>query len=97
MIIISKVYNNKDLLPNEYSMFQNHPKIGSEMLANIPRLKPVAKIIEYQEKLFNGRGVPKDEVAGDDIPLGARLLKLSLDFDTLIQSGSKRESILEVV
>ena len=95
--IISKVYNNKELLPNEFPMFQNHPKIGSEMIANIPRLKQVAKIIEYQEKLFNGSGVPKDSLAGEDIPLGARILKLSLDYDSLIQSGAKKENIMEII
>ena len=95
--IISKVYNSKDLLPNEFPMFQNHPKIGSEMLANIPRLKPVAKIIEYQEKLFNGQGVPKDDISGEKIPLGSRILKLALDYDSLIQSGAKKENILEVL
>ena len=95
--IISKVYNNKDLLPNEFPMFQNHPKIGSEMIANIPRLKPVAKIIEYQEKLYNGSGVPKDDLAGENIPLGSRILKLALDFDTLIQAGTKRENIMEII
>ncbi|MBN2401420.1 MAG: response regulator [Spirochaetes bacterium] len=95
--IISKVYNNKELLPNEFPMFQNHPRIGSEMIANIPRLKPVAKIIEYQEKLYNGSGVPKDDIAGENIPLGSRILKLALDFDSLIQSGSKRENIMEII
>jgi response regulator RpfG family c-di-GMP phosphodiesterase len=95
--IISKVYNNKELLPNEFPMFQNHPKIGSEMIANIPRMKTVAKIIEYQEKLFNGAGVPKDEISGEDIPLGSRILKLALDFDSLMQSGSKRENIIEII
>ena len=95
--IISKVYNNKELLPNEFPMFQNHPKIGSEMIANIPRLKTVAKIIEYQEKLFNGAGVPKNDVSGEDIPLGSRILKLALDYDSLIQSGTKKENIMEII
>jgi response regulator RpfG family c-di-GMP phosphodiesterase len=95
--IISKVYNNKELLPNEFPMFQNHPRIGSEMLANIPRLKPVAKIIEYQEKLFNGHGVPNDDIAGENIPLGSRILKIALDFDSFLQSGAKKENILEVL
>ncbi len=95
--IISKVYNNKELLPNEFPMFQNHPRIGSEMITNIPRLKTVAKIIEYQEKLYNGSGVPKDDISGEDIPLGSRILKLTLDFDSLMQSGSKRENIMEII
>ncbi len=95
--IISKVYNSKELLPNEFPMFQNHPKIGSDMIINIPRLRTVAKIIEYQEKLYNGSGVPKDDVSGEDIPLGARILKLALDYDSLIQSGSKKENIMEVL
>ena len=95
--IISKVYHNKELLPNEFPMFQNHPKIGSEMIANIPRLKAISRIIAYQEKLYNGTGVPRDDVSGGDIPLGARILKISLDYDSMIQAGKRKERILEVM
>ena len=57
-------------------MFSNIPEIGGNLLARIPRMESVAKIILYQDKNFDGSGFPEDEVAGEQIPLGARLLKI---------------------
>lgn len=95
--ILSKVYRDIRLHPDEMLMFENHPKTGSEMLANIPRLEPVAEIVLYQEKLFDGTGFPRDKRSGEDIPLGARILKVALDFDKMLQSGlDTNEAIDEV-
>jgi hypothetical protein len=48
----------------------------------------VAAIIRYQEKRFDGSGVPHDGVHGTDLPLGARILKVALDFDSLVAAGA---------
>ncbi len=84
---LSKVYTGKILSADEEGMFEAHPRAGADLITNIPRLDDVAEIIAYQEKCFNGRGLPKDPVKGDGIPLGARILKIALDFDTLTSSG----------
>ena len=84
---LAKVYNGEVLGPEEARMFEAHPGVGRDLIGNIPRLDNVARIIAYQEKLFNGRGVPKDERCAEGIPLGARILKVGLDFDTLVTSG----------
>jgi len=47
----------------------------------IPRMGAIAKCISYQEKNFDGSGYPDDDCSGDKIPLGARLLKVIIDFD----------------
>jgi len=95
--ILHKIYQKKELYPNEIDMYHRHPHIGSEMIKNIPRLENVAMIIEYQEKLFNGSGAPKNDVYGEAIPFGARLLKLSLDYDTLLHSGMNLKSLWESI
>ena len=53
---------------------------GTELVGRIPYLEAVSKIIRYQHKRFDGSGFPEDSVAGYDIPLGARVLKILHDF-----------------
>ncbi len=81
-----RVYSGHALNSQEIKMVQAHPQIGHDLISHIPRLEGVAEIIAYQEKLFNGAGVPFDNRRGYEIPLGARILKLALDYDKLAES-----------
>lgn len=92
--ILRKVYGGQDLRESESEAFRAHPKAGQELVANIPRLEEVAEIIGYQEKLYDGRGFPADFRSGDRIPLGSRILKVALDWDTLVSAGMKQEMAL---
>jgi response regulator RpfG family c-di-GMP phosphodiesterase len=78
---VEKLYHGKALSTEERRQFAAHPRIGSEWVRNIPRLAEVAEIIAYQEKCFDGSGIPEDDRAGAALPLGARILKVALDFD----------------
>lgn len=82
--ILEKVYENKRLSPEETKIFMNHAVVASDMLSKIPRLEEVASIVKYQEKEYGGKGFPIDGIKGDSIPLGARILKLVLDYDKLM-------------
>lgn len=81
--VLRKAYVGQPLSGNYAFDFAMHPKIAADLIANIPRLKEVAEIVGYQEKRYDGGGLPPGEVKGEAIPLGARLLKAALDFDTL--------------
>lgn len=83
---LTKVYTGKQLSQEELQMFQHHPKVGHDLIVRIPRLEKVAEIIAYQEKRFNGEGAPSDHIKGEQIPLGARILKIVLDYDRLMRS-----------
>ena len=85
--VLEKIYRGQLLTTPERRMFLAHPQVGHDLIANIPRLGSVAEIILYQEKDYNGGGVPENNVAGQDIPLGARALHATLDFDTLVAAG----------
>ncbi len=67
---------------------------GWTLLRHIPSLLEIAKAISYQEKHFDGSGCPKDWRSGTDIPLGARILKVALDFDSLLLSGMQKSQAL---
>lgn len=95
---LSKVFEGKRLLQEEQRMYFAHPLVGRDLISKIPRLKEVAEIITYQEKHYNGRGIPNDSVNGKEIPMGARLLKVALDFDTLYTTGlSKLDAVNEMM
>jgi response regulator RpfG family c-di-GMP phosphodiesterase len=83
-----KVHRGEPLTGPERAAFLEHPRVGAELLANIPRLESVAAIIRYQEKRYDGGGIPQDGVHGADLPLGARILKVALDFDSLVAAGA---------
>jgi len=84
---LNKMYYGQTLTVDESQMLEAHPSVGRDLVANIPRLEAVAEIIAYQQKRFDGSGTPSDSVAGKEIPLGARILKVAIDYDTLKWSG----------
>ena len=63
--------------------FMNHPVIGAAILDKITRLSPLTENIRHQNENVNGTGRP-DHLSGDDIPLGARIIRVVKDFDFLI-------------
>lgn len=90
---LRRAYRGEPLPGDKAYEFAMHPKIAAELVANIPRLREVSEIIAYQEKRYDGGGLPPDGLAGGSIPIGARILKVALDFDTLqAHYGDKRRS-----
>ncbi|MFT4901740.1 MAG: response regulator RpfG family c-di-GMP phosphodiesterase [Lentimonas sp.] len=58
----------------ETKLFERVPEFSYRLLQHIPRLETVTQGVLYQDKHFNGTGFPCDELAGDDIPIVARVL-----------------------
>jgi len=94
---LDKVYKGYALDEEEERVFRTHPQIGHDLIANIPRLETVAEIIAYQEKGYDGSGPPANGKTGKQIPIGARILKVALDFDTLISAGKSRNEALREI
>lgn len=92
---LAKVFHGKPVAASELKLFQEHPAVGSDLIANIPRLEAVARMIQYQDKHYDGSGRPADTVGGEGIPLGARILKVALDFDVLRSRGVPPAKVLE--
>lgn len=91
---LEKRYRGEVLSPEESSMFQSHPGIGSNLICSIPRLDVVAEIIALQDRRFDGSDAQEKQNTGRDIPLEARALKAVLDFDTLLASGATKGQAL---
>ena len=52
---------------------RQHPAIGERILRAIPGLGGVAKIVRHEHERWDGGGYP-DGLAGDEIPIGARII-----------------------
>ncbi|MFH1841992.1 MAG: HD domain-containing phosphohydrolase [bacterium] len=92
-----RLYSGGDIEPGEEQVVMRLPEVNEQILANIPRLESVREILRYQNKLYNGGGYPDDGVAGEDIPLGARILKVMYDFDLLQLHHLEPEEALETM
>jgi response regulator RpfG family c-di-GMP phosphodiesterase len=92
--IVTKAIRGEPLKEPEQATYQTHPRIAHDLISKIPRLEQVARIVAYQEKLYNGAGFPADLIEGDDIPLGSRIIKLAYDWDFLISTGLSPELAL---
>lgn len=92
-----KAASGEALSDLEKDLFSRVPEIGQHLLANIPRLEGVAKIVMYQDKHYDGSGFPADAVAGSQIPLGARILKLLADLAEIEVDPELRPKALEIL
>ena len=70
------------------------PETAARLVANVPRLEGVARIVRYSHKHDDGTGTPPDAVKGEALPLGARLLKILNDLAQLQSCDLSRLSAL---
>ena len=80
------------LTPAEYETMKDHAKIGAEILAGVDFPYPVVPIVRHHHENWDGTGYP-DGLAGDDIPLGARILQVVDCFDALTSHRPYRRAL----
>jgi HD-GYP domain-containing protein (c-di-GMP phosphodiesterase class II) len=59
--------------PDEWVFMKRHTIIGERFLAGVPALRSVACFVRSSHEAWDGSGYP-DALAGEDIPLGARII-----------------------
>ena len=96
-LILRKLSLGSELLPTEKSVVNRVPEIGYRLIAEVPRLEGVAKIVLYQNKNYDGTNVPSDRVSGEDIPQGARMLKILADRLSLEIEGIVKHRALDLM
>jgi diguanylate cyclase (GGDEF)-like protein/putative nucleotidyltransferase with HDIG domain len=57
----------------EWVLMKQHPVIGERILRVLPGMGPVARIVRHEHERWDGDGYP-DGLAGDDIPIGSRII-----------------------
>ncbi|CAA9491552.1 MAG: diguanylate cyclase/phosphodiesterase (GGDEF & EAL domains) with PAS/PAC sensor(s) [uncultured Solirubrobacteraceae bacterium] len=61
------------LSESEFAVVREHPRVGEQILAPVPFLAGVRQIVRHDHERWDGEGYP-DRLAGEDIPLGARIV-----------------------
>ncbi|MET1066991.1 MAG: HD domain-containing phosphohydrolase [Pseudomonas prosekii] len=59
--------------------YREYPKQSESLLMTLDPMKDAARLILHHQERWDGNGFP-DRLKGEAIPLGARLLKLAVDF-----------------
>ena len=70
---------------------QDHTTIGYRMVDSVPFLAPVATTILHHHENFDGTGYP-DGIAGEEIPLAARIVKVADAFDAMTSPRPYRDA-----
>lgn len=83
---VDAVYRGETLAPHEQVQYDAHPVVAYNLVAKIPRLEPIAWMIEHQN-----RAVAEDEAVEDgDMRQGAEILRLILAYERSIHRGMSR-------
>jgi anti-anti-sigma factor len=80
---------------------RRHPLIGAEILRGIPLLRNALDGVRYHHECYDGSGYP-DGLAGEDIPLIARVIAVADSFDAMTtdrryrKAKTKEEAVEEI-
>jgi hypothetical protein len=90
---IDAVYSGEKLSANEQAQYDAHPAVAHDLLSKIPRLEPIAWMIQHQNRPVPELGDPKMA----DLRLGAEILRLTLAYENLIHQGTSRTEAAHIL
>jgi HD-GYP domain-containing protein (c-di-GMP phosphodiesterase class II) len=68
---------------------RSHPEIGARILEPVERLRQLAPLVRFSHECWDGSGYP-DGLAGEQIPLGARIIAVCDAFDAMVSDRPYR-------
>jgi HD-GYP domain-containing protein (c-di-GMP phosphodiesterase class II) len=80
------------LLPEEWTLMRSHVRVGRDLLARLPALDGVGEVVLYHHERWDGTGYP-DGLAGDRIPLPARVVAVADAYAAMTSKRSYRDSL----
>jgi putative nucleotidyltransferase with HDIG domain len=76
----------------EHEMFKDHTIMGKQILESIHFLRDIIPIVYYHHEWYDGSGYPEG-IAGDKIPLGARILAVVDAYDAMTSDRPYRKAM----
>jgi putative nucleotidyltransferase with HDIG domain len=80
------------LTPEEYQEIKKHPLVAANIVSKEPSFEVVAPAIRHHHEMADGSGYV-DGLAGDTIPVGARILAVSDAFDAMQRPTAFRDPL----
>lgn len=89
------------LTDEERAAIEMHPVIGHRILSPIPPMRDVLEIVRHHHERMDGTGYP-DRLAGESIPLLARVLAVADVYDALVsdrpyRAGMRQDEALSLI
>lgn len=84
------------LAPDEWEKVKSHSQLGAEIVRAVPFLRSLEDLILHHHECWDGSGYP-DGLAGDEIPLGSRILAVTTDYDAITSERPYHEPRLPEV
>ena len=88
----SVLFANRKLTDEEWELIKLHPEQGAKLVERIEGYGPVAEIVLHHHEKFAGGGYPAG-IAGEEIPLGARILSVADTYDVMTSRDSYRRPV----
>jgi ribonuclease P protein subunit RPR2 len=76
------LYKPGSLTEEERAVMKTHPEVGSQIVSGIEFLGPAAEVVRSHHERWDGNGYP-DGLAGEEIPLAARVFSVADVLDAL--------------
>ena len=79
------------LTRREFASIRDHPIVGATLVSQVKGFGRLVPIVRHHHERFDGKGYP-DGLAGEDIPLEARILSVVDVFDAMTHQRSYRKA-----
>lgn len=79
---------------SEWEFVRQHPVVGERIIAAAPALSGAARLVRSSHERWDGSGYP-DGLAGEDIPLGSRIIAICDAFNAMMASRPYSAGISE--
>ncbi|WP_318505853.1 HD-GYP domain-containing protein [Bacillus sp. T3] len=77
---------------DEYEIIKTHPNVGAKAIEGVEGLKNGIHVILYHHERWDGKGYP-NQLAGEEIPILARITSIADAFDAMTSSRSYRKAM----
>jgi putative nucleotidyltransferase with HDIG domain len=84
--------SSKELSEDERSVMQGHVMIGARILEPVASYADIIPIVLYHHERWDGTGYPRG-LAGEDIPLLARVLAVADTYDAMVSARPYRAAL----
>lgn len=78
------------LTEEEWEFMRRHPALGYRILAQVPYLRPAARIVLAHHERWDGQGYPRG-LKREQIPLGARIFAVCDTYDAVVSDRPYRK------
>jgi len=95
--VMEKINQTQSLSEEEEKMCHMFPKVGGDLLASLPRLEDVSRMIEGQKDDFHTKEASENKDECTAAALGADMLHAVIDFDACIAKNENKVEAFKTI